>query len=223
LAKKHDTLRPERRVTMNETTLIQAFDVIERHGRTMFAELRDLAEGRIPGLADTTLTTATDELLKAESGWREVERLVGQTYSWPPDAGGNEEYDPFVLYRTNGMTLALAHNVEPVIVKELPRKQIWVFQMGEGGGSKRPITPFVAADDYATTNELVAIIRGNGETGRQMFGPTEQLPAPYDELRVEILGDRIHGHYNKWSVVAREDDPESMLRHGAAQIRMRGW
>jgi hypothetical protein len=89
------------------------------------------------------------------------------------------------------------------------------------GGHKDPITPFVAADDYEETREMVAIVRGKGETGRQMYSPGDQLPPPYSDLKVEILGHRIKGHYNKYRVVAHEDDTETMLRHGAARLRLR--
>jgi hypothetical protein len=90
------------------------------------------------------------------------------------------------------------------------------------GGHKDPISPFVAADDYDETREMVAIIRGKGETGRQMYSPGDQLPPPYRDLKVEVLGDRIKGHYHKCCVLAREDDTETMLRHGAARLRLRG-
>jgi hypothetical protein len=125
----------------------------------------------------------------------EVKRLEGQRYSWPPDAGGEEE--------------------------NVWREQIWVFHMGSGLGSKEPISPFVAADDYDQTREMVSIIRGNGDSRRKMFDASEELPAEYADLKVEILGDRIEGHYNKLCVVARVDDTESMLFHGAAQARLR--
>jgi hypothetical protein len=157
-----------------------------------------------------------------QSAWREVGRLKDQTYDWPPEGGGRDEFDPFILYRENRMTLALAQNVKPTRVKDRPRKQIWVFKVDDDGSRKDPISPFVAADDYDDSRELVAIIRGKGETGRQMYSPGDQLPPPYGDLKVEILGDRIKGHYNKYCVVAHEDDAESMLRHGAARLRLRG-
>ena len=155
--------------------------------------------------------------------WEEIERLMNQTYSWPADAGGTEEYEPFVLYQFKGRILALAHNVERVVVKDKLREQVWVFQMGAGRGSKRPVTPFIAADDFEDTGELVAIIRGKGETGRAMFGPGDELPPEYEDLKIEILGDRIRGHYRRLCVVAHKEDIESMLRHGAAQVQLRGF
>jgi hypothetical protein len=44
---------------------------------------------------------------------------------------------------------------------------------------------------------------------------------PYSDLKIEILGDRLEGHYNKYCVVAHQDETETMLRHGAARLRLR--
>lgn len=190
---------------MSDTALASVTEIIERHTRAMLDEIR--------GLFTPAPTRAAQ--------WVEVKRLEGQRYSWPPDAGGEEEYDPFVIYGSGDLVLALAHNIEKVIVKNVWREQIWVFHMGSGLGSKEPISPFVAADDYEQTREMVSIIRGNGDSRRKMFDASEELPPEYADLKVEILSDRIQGHYNKLCVVARVDDTESMLVHGAAQARLR--
>ncbi len=200
---------------MESLTFVRAIDTIDRHLSAMFVDLRQLA-----GVSASD-PSANKRAASSSSEWVEVDRLTGQTYSWPKDAGGTEEYDPFVRYQSNGQNLALAHNVEKVPVKSKERRQVWVFQMGSGGGSKLPVTPFIEADDYDTTGEMVSIIRGNGETGRKMFAPNATLPPVYDGLKIEILGDRVDGHYRMLAVVAHKDDVQSMLRHGAAQISLR--
>jgi hypothetical protein len=180
---------------------------------------------RLRGLLDegAAESASAAEAGRSRTKWVEVKRLQDQTYSWPPDHGGFEKYDPFVIYQSKGSRLALAYNVNPVFVKGRARKQVWVFRLGTGGGSKEPIVPFVAADDYEDTRELVAIIRGKGETGRQMFGPGDELPPTYAHSRIDNLGERIDGHYNRYCVVAHEDDLQTMLDHGAAQVELRGW
>jgi hypothetical protein len=192
-------------------------EIIERHTRAMLAEVHAL----VAPASGQQVATTPSAIDVGQSAWTEIKRLDGQRYSWPPDAGGDEEYDPFVVYRNGGLVLALAHNKAKVVVKEKMREQIWVFHMGTGLGSKEPISPFIAADDYDETREMVSIIRGNGESRRRMFDPSEQLPLEYAGLKIEILGDRIQGHYKKLCAVAHEDDVESMLRHGAAQARLR--
>jgi hypothetical protein len=46
-----------------------------------------------------------------------------------------------------------------------------LFRLGSGGGSPRPILPFVAADDFAETGEMVATLRGKGANGRSRRRP----------------------------------------------------
>lgn len=194
-------------------------DIVERHAKAMLADIRDVfATGSVASAQGVQSGSAP-----AASGtvrWSEIARLTG-SYDWPPDHGGHEEYDPFVLYQADGLTLAIGLNVRRIPVKGVLRKHVWVFKVDPDGSRMRPITPFISTDDYGETRELVSIIRGNGETRRKMFNPGESLPPPYDDLRVEVLRDRIAGHYRKRAVVVHEDDVEAMLRHGAAQLRMK--
>jgi hypothetical protein len=203
-------LSPDRRISIDEAAALRALDAVERHAGALFAELRVVL-----GEAGHAARNGSQD------GWTEVGLLADQTYSWPPDAGGLERYDPFVVYERGDLNLALAHNTQPVVVKDRPRKQIWVFHLRAPRGSKRPIVPFVAADDYDETGELVAIIRGKGPNGRKMFGPGDALPREYERVRLDRFGNRITGHYDKFCVVATEEDPVTMLNHGAAQIRLR--
>lgn len=187
--------------------------IIEKHTIAMLAELRDLM--------DDARTSPRGEAREPEDlpqlDWHEVQRLTGQTYRWPDKNGGLETYDPFIVYTSGGLTLAVAR-----LTNERERDQTWVFRMSDDLKHKRPLTPFIAGDTYDDKGEMISLIRGKGETGRQMFGPGDQLPRGYDQLRVEIHRDRKAGGFNKYCVVAHKDDVESMLLHCALQARLRG-
>jgi hypothetical protein len=149
-------------------------------------------------------------------GWEEVSSENGVTYRWP-DATINT-YNPFVTYRGTGdfagITLALGYRKT--------NGEVIGFLLGGGGGSKRGLTVFFNADDYAQTNEKVSMIRGGGQTGRAGFGPGEVLPPAYHGFKTEVLGDRVAGKWNVQAVVAKEDDVQAMLSHTALQARLRG-
>ena len=64
-----------------------------------------------------------------------------------------------------------------------------------------PLAEFLAADDYAETGELIAVIRGS-DGGRRMYGPTEVLPPAYAQFRIVTYRDRVQarGAWNKLAV-----------------------
>jgi hypothetical protein len=145
--------------------------------------------------------------------WAEVERRGGETYRWPD--GKVDEYADFVVYRGDGdfagMRLALGHCANGEVVG---------FVLGEA--RKRGITYFFLADDHAQTREKVAMIRGDGPTGRGAFATGQAPPPCYAELKIGVLGERKGGKWHVLAVVAHEDDHESMLTHTAIQARVRG-
>jgi hypothetical protein len=60
-----------------------------------------------------------------------------------------------------------------------------------GGSPQHPLGGFVAADDFADTRELVAVIRGS-DGGRRMYGVGDKLPAVYVErFRTQIYNERV--------------------------------
>src|SRR5262249_39992619 len=147
----------------------------------------------------------------------------GETYSWPE---GPDEYDTFEIYE-NAVVGQYAIGKVDVAEREYwgsRRPYIVVFKLGAGGGSKQPISVFVAAEDCEPSHEYVAVVRGaGGPRGQRMFSPGEPLPAAYETLPTVVFRDRIEGTprfsgYNKIGVVAAESDPETMLRHAAAQV-----
>jgi hypothetical protein len=102
------------------------------------------------------------------------------------------------------------------------RALTWVFKMKDDLKGKRPVTPFIAADDFSETGEMISLIRGKGPKGRQMFGPGDELPPAYKNVELEVHADRRSGGYRKYCVVAHKDDAKTMLEHCAAQVRLRG-
>jgi hypothetical protein len=89
-----------------------------------------------------------------------------------------------------------------------------------GGSPQHPLGGFVAADDFADTRELVAVIRGS-DGGRRTGSATSCLRCTSSafELRSTASGSCIRG-WNKVVVVAREDD-SAMLSHAQIQSRRR--
>ena len=146
--------------------------------------------------------------------WEESGRQQGATHTW---ADGNvDRYGDFVTYQGKGdyapMRLALGY---------LANGDVVGFSLGAGGGSKRGITYFFPADDFATTNEKVSMIKGGGPRGRGGFGPADALPKAYEAFKTEILRDRVAGKWNVTAVVADAHDHKTMLGHTALQARLR--
>ena len=103
------------------------------------------------------------------------------------------------------------------------RDRKYVVAFLSSGSPQEPLVEFVAADDYAQTHELIAVIRGS-DGGRRMYGAGDALPAIYTErFRTQIYNERIvyPGAWNKIVVVAHEDEHETMLDHALIQSRRR--
>ena len=103
------------------------------------------------------------------------------------------------------------------------RDRKYVVAFLSRGSPQEPLAEFVAADDYAQTHELIAVIRGS-DGGRRMYSAGDPLPAIYTErFRTQIYNERIvyPGAWNKIVVVAHEDEHEAMLDHALIQSRRR--
>jgi hypothetical protein len=153
--------------------------------------------------------------------WELVETRDGETYTWPE---GPDEYTEFNIYegRTPRGVIRLA-------IGRCERTRVWgrdrvymiTFHITAGG--KRPLCEFLEVDDHATSREFIAIIRGNGDSGRGMYSPSAPLPGAYRKLRIEIYSDRIRskGAWTKQAVVAQDGDIDSMLNHSLIQADQR--
>lgn len=147
--------------------------------------------------------------------WEETGRSALETYRWPD--GNRDEYDDFISYRGAG-----AFEGAKLALGRLGNGDAVGFVLGAGGGSKRGLVYFFAADDFETSRELVSIIRGGGTTGRAGFSPESALPSGYAGFATAVLRDRKAGKWNVQAVVVDKDDDEAMLRHTLLQARLRG-
>jgi hypothetical protein len=154
--------------------------------------------------------------------WRLVRERAGESYRWPQ---GRDRYTPYRVFmgatRTEGaVQIGLGETIRK---NRWGRDRKYVVAFLSGGSPQQPLVEFVAADDYAQTRELVAVIRGS-DGGRRMYGAGDALPAVYTErFRTQIYNERVvhPGVWNKVVVVAREDDDEAMLNHALIQSRRR--
>jgi hypothetical protein len=113
---------------------------------------------------------------------------------------------------------------ETVRKKKWGRDRKYVVAFLSSGGPQKPLAEFLAADDYAKSRELVAVIRGS-DGGRRMYGPGDVLPEIYAQhFRTEMYDDRVDypGVWKRVVAVAREDDHATMLNHALIQGRRRG-
>ena len=154
--------------------------------------------------------------------WRVVRERKGESYRWPQERDRYSRYRVFV-----GTTRA--EGAVQIGLGETVRKNRWgrdrkyVVAFLSSGAPQQPLVEFLAADDYAKTRELVAVIRGS-DGGRRMYGIGDTLPAVYTErFRTQLYNERVvhPGVWSKLAVVAREDDDEAILNHALIQSRRR--
>ena len=154
--------------------------------------------------------------------WRVVRERKGESYRWPQERDRYSRYRVFV-----GTTRA--EGAVQIGLGETVRKNRWgrdrkyVVAFLSSGAPQQPLVEFLAADDYAKTRELVAVIRGS-DGGRRMYGAGDPLPAVYTErFRTQLYNERVvhPGVWSKVAVVAREDDDEAILNHALIQSRRR--
>ena len=84
-----------------------------------------------------------------------------------------------------------------------------------------PVVEFREADHSDENGPYVAINRGKGKTGREMFAPGDEPPAGYENPPIESCRDHIANGFRRLAVVARADEPEVMLDHALLQARLR--
>ena len=154
--------------------------------------------------------------------WRFLHEREGESYRWPKRRDG---YSPYRVF----MGTTRAEGAVQIGLGETIRENAWgrdrkyVVAFLSGGSPQHPLVEFVAADDFEDTRELVAVIRGS-DGGRRMYGVGDKLPAVYAErFRTQIYNERVvhPGVWNKFVVVAREDDDAAMLNHALIQSRRR--
>ena len=154
--------------------------------------------------------------------WRLLHEREDESYRWPKR---RDDYEPYRVFMgtTRGEGAVQIGLGETIRENAWGRDRKYVVAFLSGGSPQHPLVEFVAADDFADTRELVAVIRGS-DGGRRMYGIGDKLPALYEErFRTQIYNERVMhpGAWNKVVVVAREDDDHTMLNHALIQSRRR--
>jgi len=156
--------------------------------------------------------------------WTYVGDLDDQTHRWPE---GTAHFERFEIYETadalGTVRIAIAYaDQEAINLGKHPRAYLLTFLVI--GMSKRdPIVLFTATDDHDQTGDWVAIIKGKGPKGNEMFAPGDELPAPYLAMQIDGYRDRVDQPYraNRLAVVAPGGNTDVILDHALIQLRLR--
>ena len=170
-----------------------------------------------------TRKTARGRTADLPEDWTLVRERPGESYQWPEE---RDRYSPYRVFMGTTRSEGVIHIGlgETVRKKKWGRDRKYVVAFLSSGSPQKPLAEFLAADDYAKTKELLAVIRGS-DGGRRMYGPGDALPEIYAErFRTEMYDDRVDypGVWKRVVVVAREDDNATMLNHALLQGRRRG-
>jgi hypothetical protein len=154
--------------------------------------------------------------------WSLVWERKGESYQWPD---GRERYSRYRVFMGTTRSEGVVHIGlgETVRKKKWGRDRKYVVAFLGTGSPQKPLAEFLAADDYAKSRELVAVIRGS-DGGRRMYGPGDALPEIYEEhFKTQMYDDRVEhpGVWKRIVAVAREDDHVTMLNHALIQGRRR--
>ena len=170
-----------------------------------------------------TRKSARPRTVDLPEDWAVVRERTGESYQWPEE---RDRYSPYRVFMGTTRSEGVVHIGlgETVRKKKWGRDRKYVVAFLSSGGPQKPLAEFLAADDYAKSKELVAVIRGS-DGGRRMYGPGDALPEIYEEhFRTEMYDNRVDypGVWKRVVAVVREDDHASMLNHALIQGRRRG-
>ena len=196
--------------------------------RSAFQPPSDDGESAAPPPSDeddtsTTITEAPTQPPAATLGsggrsWTQVGESEVQASSW---AAAHGNYDHVEFWQTDDegpfQQLVLCYTAADPGRDWYGRPRgYWIVQDMVNRRLGSELAVFVEADQ---PNDLVAVIRGKGPTGRAMFDPGDELPAGYENLTVDVFHDRVIGPqaYGKLAVVAVDGDRQAMLNHAAIQ------
>jgi hypothetical protein len=168
-------------------------------------------------------TSALGRRADLPEDWSVVRERKDESYQWPE---GRDRYSSYRVFMGTTRSEGVVHIGlgETVRKKRWGRDRKYVVAFLSSGSPQKPLAEFLAADDYAKSKELLAVIRGS-DGGRRMYGPGDVLPEIYAErFRTEMYDDRVDypGVWKRIVAVAREDDHATMLNHALIQGRRRG-
>jgi hypothetical protein len=180
-----------------------------------------------PGVANSpgSLADPFDRDADLPETWLLVREIDGQSYAWPEERERYDEYKVCMGDAPSGGTVHIA------LGKNLNRPawgsdRIHIVAFLTSGSPQVPLAEFQGTDDFDRSRELIAIIRGQGgPRSKKRFGRDDPLPRVYTEdFRTALYSSRIRvrGAWAKVGVLARVDEPETMLNHALIQARRRG-
>jgi hypothetical protein len=155
--------------------------------------------------------------------WRLVRELQDQSYAWPQERESYRRYRVFAADTARDGTVHIAIG-EAERAKAWGRDRTYLIAFLTSGAPQVPLVEFLEVDDYDSTRELLAIIRGS-DGGKKMYGPGHSLPDVYAQhFRTEVYSGRVvyPRSWNKLAVIAHEDDYTTILNHALVQARRRG-
>jgi hypothetical protein len=200
--------------------------VLEDHGqealRLIIDALRD-KKSEAPA-EPTRRSRAVGKALGRREPWRQVDIIEGFEHQWPEL---HEHYGPMAVWESaddqGPVRLAIGEPQERLDLYGRKRGWLSIWQVINGQPRDQRAN-FVETDDYATSGERIAHIRGKNGNRMAGYAPTEKhlLPAVYANMRIEVQRDRMNGRYAKerLGVVATSDDIEVMLDHALTHLRL---
>lgn len=150
--------------------------------------------------------------------WNKVQTRQQESYRWMD--GNWHIYPEFTVYENTktGDRFGVGRS-EPEEHFGRPRTVCAVFSM-EDDKISQPVAIFNEPDDFDTSHEMLALIRGKGPDKRAFYERSD-LPGVYLDLdfKFDTFRDRVTqpGARNRVSVVANVEDHETMLKFGAIQ------
>lgn len=156
--------------------------------------------------------------------WRQVETIESFEHQWPEL---REHYGPMAVWESvddqGPVRLAIGEPRERIELYGRERGWLSVWEVINRQPREQRAN-FVETDDFATTRERIAHIRGKNGNRMAGYAPSERhlLPAVYANMRIEVQRDRMNGPYAKerLGVVATSDDIEVMLDHALTHLRL---
>jgi hypothetical protein len=175
--------------------------------------------------ASTTPPAASVSPAGRTKPWNHDVDLPGQTYKWPNEP--LEHYAKFPVFQTadarGTVRIGIGYADRAAIGRSSRKRPYLVTFEVVGQKAVRPLVVFTATDDHATTGGFVGVIKGKGQSGKEMFAPGDVLPAAYADLDVVVFRDMVSGpySYNKLAVLAHGGDTDAILDHALLQLRLR--
>lgn len=183
-------------------------ELLEELGR----QIRELVDAVDPATARRRLDP---------SAWTKIGELSNQSFRWPTSS--LDFYESFPVFEKDGQTLGIGYANRATYETRTRGVPYAVIFEVSAMSNYDPIAIFTATRDHDETGDMVAVIKGKGDRGKQMFGPGDELPPAYRDFDVDLYSNRVRGPraYEKFAVVARGGDPHVMLDHALIQKRLR--